>query len=254
LGGRENRIGRGETPLGWTRTGTLVTLASRGGVLRARSASGHLERTIAMHTYNQVFDRAGRALLFMARGRLERFDGEHTQRLGRMARYSLSGRESIAPLGAVVVLRDSHRLVALERDGSLLSSTTLPHAKAQGDTVPGALAAEGAGTVAFTASSGNTAYGSKGLERVYLLRPHTSAAQPIYRERVHFAVCERMAELAWRGSWLLYSASEGYAAAVNTADPASSIDLSALIRRLPGMRGNVERFDARWSDPAAAGS
>jgi hypothetical protein len=69
------------------------------------------------------------------------------------------------------------------------------------------------------ATPGNTAYGPAGSETVYLLSAGASTAQAIYRERVDFAVCERQPELAWHGAWLLYSASEGYAAAIDTSQP-----------------------------------
>ena len=55
--------------------------------------------------------------------------------------------------------------------------------------------------------------------------------------------------LAWHDNWVLYSAGEGYAAAIESTRPGRSVDLSPLIRRLPGITagGGDQFFDASWS-------
>jgi hypothetical protein len=248
LDGAEEPVARGETPLGWTRTGSLVTLSSHGGVIRVRSPSGRLQRTLARGIYNFVFDRARGALVFVAYGTLERFDGSGVRTLARLSEHRLGGRPSLTPLAGVLVVSGRRRLIVLRADGSLLSSTVLPRPRARADWAPGALAADDRGDVAFTATRGNTAYGSSGSESVYLLPARSRAARAIYREHVDFAVCERAAELAWHGNWLLYSASEGYAAAIDTAGSGRFVELSRLVHRLPGMTaGGGDVFDAAWS-------
>jgi hypothetical protein len=239
-GGTERPVARGETPIGWTRTGTLVTLSSRGGVLRARSATGRLEGTLARRVSIEVLDRSTAAVLFVTRGTLERFDGLGVRRLARLADYGLSARPTLTPLGSVVAVQDPRRLAIFRTDGSLVSATNLPHSRKARDALSGGLAANDAGDVAFTAAHGS-------FETVNLLPRGAGAAQSIYREHVYFAICERWAGLSWRGSWLLYASSEGYAAAVDVHDPSASIDLSALARRLPGMGGEEKNFDAGWS-------
>lgn len=247
LDGAEEQVACGETPLGWTHTGSLLTLSSRGGVIRVRSAGGRLQRTLAHGVYNFVFDRARGALLYVAHGTLERFEGGRVRALAHLPELGLGGRPSLRPLGGVLVVSGSRRLAVLQPDGSLLSSTLLPRSRAHADWAPGALAADAKGDIAFTATRGNTAYGSRGSESVYLLPAGASAARAIYREHVDFAVCERQAELAWHGDWLLYSASEGYAAAIDTAQPGRFVELSRLVRRLPGMTaGGDDIFDAAW--------
>jgi hypothetical protein len=66
-----------------------------------------------------------------------------------------------------------------------------------------------------------------------------------------FKVCERMAELDWRKRWLLYSASEGTVVAIDTDDPARSVDLTAFPQALPGTRdGDSEGgldIEASWA-------
>jgi hypothetical protein len=242
LGGEERRIAAAEIPLGWTHAGRLVTQSIRGGVLRARSAEGWLERTVARHVSEQAFIASRGLFFFVAGRRLERFDGKAVRRLGTLAAYGFSARTSLTPLQDQLVLQDVKRMVVLGVDGSLLSTTALPAPVNDSDwhssTFSGALAASRDGTIAFTAIRGD------GFETVYLLRPGAKAASTVYRESVTFSVCERMAQLVWRGSWLLYSASEGYAAAINTVDPAESRDLSGFVQRLPGFR--VGNFDAGW--------
>ncbi len=246
LEGAEQRIARGETPLGWTRTGSLLTVSSRSGVLRVRSARGRVQRTLARGVYNFVFDRANGALVYVAHGMIEHFDGARMRVLADVPELYLGGRPSLTPLRGVLVVSGRRRLVVLRRNGSLVSSTRLPRPRAHADWAPGAVAADARGDVAFTATRGNTAYGSTGTESVYLLASGAKSAHAIYREHVGFAVCERQAELVWRGDWLLYSASEGYVAAIDTTRSGRFVELSRLVRRLPGMTaGGV--FDAAWS-------
>jgi hypothetical protein len=138
-----------------------------------------------------------------------------------------------------VALRDRHRLVVLRADGSPFASTPLPRWKRRTDGISSAVAANAAAdAVAFAATQGNTAYGSTGTERTYLLRTGDTAATAIHNERVDFAVCERMAELDWHENWLLYSSSEGNVAAFDSSSVSSTVDLSAFARALPGTEGD----------------
>jgi hypothetical protein len=242
LGGAERAVARGETPIGWTAGGSLVTWG-HAGFLRVRDGAGRSVRTLAVSVYTFVFDPGSHALFFLANGRLERFDGRRLRSLLRLTAVGLSAPLTIQPAGAFVALRSRRRLVVIRRDGVVVSSTALPHLKLSTDRVSSEVAADGAGNVAFTATRGNTADGSTGVETVYLLRPGANVAQPLYRKRLAFAVCERQATLAWRGRWLLYSASEGYAAAIDTLSR-RAIDLSNTIAKLPGT--DAQNFQASW--------
>jgi hypothetical protein len=243
-GGIERVVARGETPIGWTAGGSLVTWGHAGS-LRVRDGNGRLLRTLAVNVYTFVFDPTSHALLFLANGRLEHFDGRRLRSLVRLSAVGLSTPLTIQPVGAFVALRGRRRLVAIRRDGEVVSMTALPHLKLRTDRVSSEIAADAGGNVAFTATRGNTAYGSTGTETIYLLRHGSSSAQPLYRKRIAFAVCERQATLAWRGPWLLYSAGEGYAAAVNTSTR-RAVDFSSTISRLPGM--DEQGFEASWMD------
>ena len=101
--------------------------------------------------------------------------------------------------------------------------------------------------VAFAATRGNTAYGSRGRETIYLLRAGERQAQPLYSEPLQFKGCERAANLAWHDHWLLYSATEERAAVIDTSLQARPVELSNLIARLPGAhRSDDAVFDASW--------
>lgn len=241
-GGAERAVARGETPIGWTAGGRLVTWGHAGS-LRVRDRDGRLMRTLAASVYTFVFDPDRHALFFLANGRLERFDGRGLRSLVRLTAVGVSAPLTIEPAGAFVALRGRRRLVIIRRDGAVISSAALPRLRLETDRISSEVAADAVGNVAFTATRGNTAYGSRGTETVYLLRRGASIAQPLYRERIAFAVCERQATLAWRGRWLLYSASEGYAAAVDTS-ARRAVDLSSTISGLPGT--SAQNFRAGW--------
>lgn len=243
-GGRERAVAVGETPIGWTSHGSLVTWGRRGS-LRVRDAEGRLIRTLADDVYTFVFDPSRHTLLFLAHGRLESFDGRRLQSLVRLKAVGLSTPLTIQPAGAFVALRGQRRLVIVSRTGAVVSSTPLPHLRLRTDRVSSDVATDAEGDVAFTTTRGNTAYGSKGTETVYLLQRGAQEAQPVHREHVAFAVCERQATVAWHGEWLLYTTSEGYAVAVNTSTR-RALDFTSTISRLPG-RG-AQDFTARWLD------
>jgi len=118
------------------------------------------------------------------------------------------------------------------------------------------VAAPGAREVAFAATSGVTAGGLHGTETVYLLSPGARSARPVHRERVAIAISMRSATLAWHGRWLLYSASEGNTALVDSTSPGHAIELTRAVRSLPGVtggegdEGNLD-LGASWSGGAS---
>jgi hypothetical protein len=251
LGGSERRIASGEYPVGWTRGG-LYTRAARGSELLLRSPTGALRETLARQVFSYVYDDTSGSLYFVAHGALVRADGTAQHAIASLRRLGLAAGRTLQlqPLGRLVALEDRRRLVVLRTDGSLFASTRLPSGRTRVDGISSRLAvAPAAEAVAFTATRGNTAYGSTGSETVYLLLPGSHAAQPVHRERVEFAVCERGADLAWHGRWLLYSASEGNTAIIDIARPEHAIELTRIVRRLPGLsddEGNLD-FTAYWS-------
>lgn len=250
LGGSERRVAGGEFPLGWT-SGGLYTRRGRGAALLLRSGGGALRATLARQVFSYVYDRASGSLYFLAHGSLIRAHGAEQQRLAALARLGLSPGPDLQlqPLGRLVALRDARRLVVLRENGSAFAATRLPSARARADGVSSAIsAAADAHEVAFTATRGNSAYGSSGTESVYLLGPGARSARVLHTERVRFAVCERAADLAWHGRWLLYSASEGNLAIIDTSGPHRAVELGRVVRSLPGTgddQGALD-FSASW--------
>jgi hypothetical protein len=246
LGQAERLITTGETPLGFTNGGALIS--RRRSALLPRRGPDWRPRRLIGGASDVIFDHASHAVYLVAQGWLERFDGVRITRLATLASLGVGRRPQIEPLGRLVGLHSLRRLVVLRDDGRVFASTQLPRPLKRADVVSSALAADARGrAVAFTATRGNTAYCSRGSEFIYLLMPGTTAARVVFRERLSFAVCERAATLSWRGPWLLYSSSEGRVALVDTRWPAKSVDLSTAVSRLPGMGGDEGRFDAVWA-------
>jgi hypothetical protein len=130
----------------------------------------------------------------------------------------------------------------------VFASTLLPRGRTRVDGISSQLSAAPDGrAVAFTSTRGDTAYGSRGTETVYLLRSGSDAAQPIHTERVDFAACERNADLAWHGRWLLYGASEGNTAIIDTSRPRQAIELARIVEGLPGVGGDEGDLDVSVS-------
>ena len=86
----------------------------------------------------------------------------------------------------------------------------------------------------------------RGDETVYLLRPGASTAVPVHSEHMWFNVCGHSAGLTWNGKWLLYSASEGSTALIDSRS-GRTLELGSLVRRLPGFSGDDSgSFRVSW--------
>jgi hypothetical protein len=249
LGSAEREVADREYPLGWTRAGDLFTHTSGGGKLRLRHASGDLAGTFPGKILTYTFDRANGEVVFVRNGRVLRTDGAGPVGFATLARLGLSRRPELDPLGRLLALRDQRRIVVLRRDGSLFASTALPRRGSRVDGVSSALVAAPDGrSVAFAVTRGNTAYGSRGAETIYLLRAGTRRAEAVHRQRLRFAICERGAALAWRGRWLLYSASEGNVVVLDGAGRRRARNLTRTVLSLPGTRGGEghANVEASW--------
>jgi hypothetical protein len=188
-----------ETPLGFSGSGALVS--QRRSTLLLRDGRDWRARRLISGASDVVFDHGAHAVYFLARGRLERFDGARITQLATLASLRVGRRPQIEPLRRLVSVRSARRLAVLRGDGSVFASTPLPRPLARADLVSSALAADDrSSAVAFTATRGNTAYGPRGRELVYLLRPGATAARVLFRERLTFAGCERGASLSWRAA------------------------------------------------------
>ena len=249
LKGAERPVARRELPLGWTRGG-LYTYRYQARQLLLRSSTGVLLKVIARRPLGSDYDVANGSLYFIGDGTLMSAHGARIQRLASLSGLGLSADSFLRPLGRLLELEDDHRLVVLHTDGTVFAWTPLPRSHGQSENISSSLVtAPRASAVAFAAASGQTAdpdaaRRSSGTETVYLLRPGAHTAMPVHRERVTFAPCERGASLEWHGRWLLYSATEGNLAVIDTAGGHRAIELDRLGRRLLGTR---DGFSADWS-------
>lgn len=245
--GPERLVARGEYPLGWTTNG-LYTRSDRGGRILLRGSGGTV---LARGVRTYAYDAFSRSLYFVRGGWLMLDQGGSEWALADLGNLGLTLRDlQILPLGRLVGLEDSRRLVVLRQDGSAFASTLLPRGARRADGVSAQpVAAPDGSAVAFAATSGNTASGSRGTETVYLLRLGATAAQPIHTEHVKFAICERGADVTWHGPWLLYDASEGNTALIDMRT-GHAIELTRLIHRVARPYASNEgdlNFDIAWS-------
>ena len=251
FGSAEREVAGDEYPIGWTRGGDLFTHATRRGTLRLRHADGDLARAFSGKVYDYTFDRASGVVFFARNGRVLRTDGSAPVGFARLKPLGLTRRPEIDPLGRLLALRDKQRVVVLRRDGSVFASTRIPRRRSRVDGISSALVASPDGrSVAFTHTRGNTAYGSRGGETVYLLRAGTRRALRLHTEHMRFAICERGADLAWHGRWLLYAAAEGNVVVLDGHGRRRALDLTRTVMRLPGSHGGEGHANvtARWAN------
>jgi hypothetical protein len=245
----ERLVTRGETPLAFLGSGEFVTWRDRSRALILRGAGGRIKRLLVRHASDVALDRQDGALVFRAGDHLGVIEGSRVEGLGSLRGLGVKGWPAIEPLGGLVAVHDRNRLVVIDYTGHLVASTALPGRQQPSDAISSSVVANATGTAfAFTATRGNTAHGSSGQETLYLLGAGEQQARPIFNEQLDFEVCERMADLAWHGRWLLYSTTEGRAAVVDSSVEATSTDLSRLVARLPGARSDGEGFfEVSWA-------
>jgi hypothetical protein len=247
-GAGERPVVRGETPVSFLRLGALVTWRDPSRALALRAASGRLERVLVPHANDVAVENEAGRLVFRAGDRLGVIDAGRVHRLGSLTGLGIKGWPVIEPLGKLVAVRGRTRLVVLDQDGGVVASASLPPQLQRADGFSSSVAADANGRLfAFTATNASAADRSSGSETVYLLAAGDMKARSVFSAGVDFAGCGRMAELSWHGRWLLYSASEGKAAVVDSSLEASPIDLSGTIAQLPGARSDGEGyFEVAW--------
>lgn len=248
-GGAEHPVAPRELPLGWSDS-ELYSYSYPQHRLLLRAATGRLIRPLGPPRPVQYqLDPQTESLYFIAAGQLVGAHGKRTWRLGSLHDYGMSVNTSMVALGGLIELQDNRRLVVLRPNGTLFASTQLPRDHHQPDSPSSQLQiAPHASAVAFTVAFGRsdnptTTRRAHGTEIVYVLRAGADTATRLDVERVAFAACERGAGLQWRGSWLLYSNTERNLAAIDTANPRRTIELSAFIR---GSLRNGRGIDAAW--------
>jgi hypothetical protein len=240
LHGRERRIARSEFPLGWT-SGGLYTYRWHRSLL-LRDSAGRVVTTIARWPFNVDFQLVSGSLYFLAHGAVMSADGNGVHRLTSLRALGLPGAMSVflQSAGPLLELEDNSRLVMLRSDGAPFASTRLREGHVGGIS-SSVLAAPDLSAVAFTATAGQT----RGTESVYVLRAGTHRASPLHTEHITFQACERGATVQWHGRWLLYTASEGVVAAIDTGRTHRTVELTGMVMKLAGIAGG---FSAYWGE------
>ncbi|MDX6646045.1 MAG: hypothetical protein QOK40_1772 [Miltoncostaeaceae bacterium] len=253
LAGRERRVTGegGESPLGWTPAGALVTSRYLGGEsfrLLLRAPWGALLGTLANRARVPTWDPATRSALFVAAGWLMRSAGASAKRMADVRPLGLAAPRTISLLrpipGGGVGLRGGRSVLTLGRDGALRARTRLPRGSIQGD---GLIPSPDGSMVAFAviwASPG----GRRASIAVEVLGPRPGPARQIADWQVRSpGTCAGVAvSLRWRGRWLLASDGLGTVLAARASGAGGAVDLSAAGRALAGADTAPAAIDARW--------
>jgi hypothetical protein len=242
LDGSERVVAHNERPLGWTRTGELLTWRIHKGATAVylRAPTTPTPRLVAAGLAEIRWHPTTQTLFMLSRrGVVSRYDGGRQERLADVRGLGFDRRPALELLdGQLVALLGRSRIAVLHDDGSVFANVFLrPEANRYSLAGTSGLVANHAGTeVAFTLTEGNDGYRSLGRESVYILRPGAQQASRVYSHQLRFALCERWANLSWHGSWLLYAAIEGHTIALNTAPPHQRVALTTIT-------GELGRFD-----------
>jgi hypothetical protein len=247
LDGRERLVARGEVPIGWTRGG-FYTWGRADHRLSLRGTDGAFRKTIAPSVFTYAYAEHG--LWLIMGGWLLRAEGSHVRRVAALRPLLLwpVRHLQLLPLGRLLGLETSRRLVVLRADGSVFASTDLTYGTREADGVSASPVENRQGSlVAFATSRGDAGYTSRGSETIWVLQTHDRGARPVRVERgLRWPTCVSGATLSWRGGWLLYSSNGGRVALVDWRS-GQQVDLTSLLRQLPGARASDGGLDASVS-------
>ena len=251
--GRVRAVARREMPLGWA-DGRLYTNSYPRRALLLRGPTGRLLKVLSPLPFHSDPVVADGSVYLILGGDLMRARGAQAQRLGSLRGLGMSADSWLQPIGTMLELLDNRRLTILRPDGSMFASTQLPRRNGKTGSLSGSPVANASSTaVAFTAAYGesadpNAAAWAQGTETTYVLWAGARRASAVHTEDVNFRVCERGAGVAWHGTWLLYSNSEGNVVLIDAAGSHRAIDLTAAAAALTGPRTGP---GASWTGHAA---
>lgn len=228
---------RGESPVGWTIAGELVTQRP-GRVLTLRAADGALRRRLAARAQAFDWDADSRTVVVARRGVLSRLGSGPARRLSSLGALGLRQPvwlEAIARGRVAVVGRRA--IAIIQRDGRLWARAAFPRGGAIADQ--GSLRTSPDGrAVAFWYVRHRA-----GTTTVRLLRAGDRSAEPLLTTRFRFLANPAWsASLEWRDAWLLASTTAGVVVALRPGGP--RVVLSRVGRALAS-GGRV--VSARWS-------
>jgi hypothetical protein len=222
---------RGARAFGWTRAG-LFLYRERDAVT-ARSPSGRLVRHLESTRGTQYrFDPETRTLFFVTRrGELVRTDGLRIRRVALLEPLRLGPFAEIVPLLDGYVALAGSRLVVLDVHGIVIAS----------DRRRGSWPAVAGDRAIALVSTGPLDEKGRARETVRLLRPGDRSSSLLLANDVGALGCGHWPQIAWRGTDLLYTTTQGDVVVIDTRS-GDHADLSAAVARIPG-----DFYDARWS-------
>ena len=240
-GGPEHLAARGEDPLAFVASGELVTWRDKDHALVLRGRGGRFERVVNARATEPQWDPGARLLVFRIGCRLRVFDGRRVRELAWLRSLGVTGAPVVEPLGQLVAVHDTRRLVVLDYDGRVLASARLPSHQTSDGVSSSAAANPAATKVAFTATDR-----SRGEETVYVLAAGARRLDAVYSRKADFRGCGWSSSVAWHRQWLLYSDGDERAAVVGSTGSTGAIDLSNVVARLPGFERDG-LFEIAWA-------
>jgi hypothetical protein len=228
IGSPERRIGAREDPLGFTRSGSLVTerpRASQMTLFVRRDGSRHaLARRVRAATAAED----GQSILFVTRDRrLLSFDGRRARLLGRT---TFGPGQWLQPIGGGLIgVFGSGGIRVFHVGGGLFASARL-RGTTDGMGLVGSPDGRAAAYLAEWRRSVNV---YRGVATVALLRAGARRGKILYRQRVRFG-CGSGGGISWHGQWLLYESSEPQRIVAIFAVGHRVVDLTHLAHELPG--------------------
>ena len=267
-GAPERVVAHDEEPVGWISSGKLVTSRWRPDgshpdlVVRAPDGSRPAVAAPRVLSFGPWSPWTGVVLFVTRAGRLERLDGSGKTTVAdvRALGFDLRPEAMIPTIGRLadgrIVVVAPNRIAVLSPGGRVEASASFTQPRGGWGWVgapPDGLGVEpGTGTVVFLVTRWDYTPGPKGWkgwEGVYALPEGASRGSLLYGGKMYMAPCAHTARMSWHGSWLLYSACEGRAVAIDTTGGARPIDLTRIGRRLP-TPPDYRRFpleDAVWA-------
>jgi hypothetical protein len=237
IGSGERRVGAGEDPLVFTRSGALVTeRPGRPGMTLFVRREHAARRVLAVRVLVAAADDSATRVLFVTRDkRLVSFDGRRSLVLGRT---SFGPGQWLQPIGdGLVGVFGSGGIRVFRSTGGLFAAAPLRPATRtrSGSSIDGtALVGRPDGSAAAYFTEWRPSVNVfRGLATVALLRAGDRRGTVLYRRPVRLG-CGSGGGIAWHGRWLLATFSDPpRAVAIDTATR-HVVDLTPVARRLPG--------------------
>ena len=250
----EERIGRGLSAEGITRSGRLIALRRRSRTLQSWTVTMHRRKTLARGLSLRAIDastfdrRTGTFLYWTRQGRLVRTDGVHGQVLADYHALGFLHQPALYLLraGLLELLSRTWREVVLRPDGSVFARAR--GASGGSDAGFGDQVADRWGDAVAYAQSTE---GRPRRSTVFLLRPGDDRGSVLYSGRGG-SPCA--VALSWREQWLLFAPSRGRPVILNATGATAPIELQEAIRAIPGHARQVRwTYGSRMSRSERAG-